>query len=86
MSSLLTEALSLCNLAAVGIFGIVLSAAFCEIAWTRRHNLLLVGCTILMLALQVVVSLRWGTGRPGGLLCPAHPAHAKSTRLRPFRL
>ena len=29
MSSLLTEALSLYNLAAVGIFGIVLSAAFC---------------------------------------------------------
>lgn len=62
MSSLLTEALSLCNLAAVGIFGIVLSAAFCEIEWTRRHKLLLVGCTILMLALQGVVSLRWGTG------------------------
>ena len=62
MSSLLTEALSLCNLAAVGIFGIVLSAAFCEIEWTRCHKLLLVGCTILMLALQGVVSLRWGTG------------------------
>lgn len=62
MSSLLTEALSLCNLAAVGIFGIVLSAAFCEIEWTRRHKLLLMGCTILMLALQGVVSLRWGTG------------------------
>lgn len=62
MSSLLTEALSLCNLAAVGIFGIVLSAAFCDIEWTRCHKLLLVGCTILMLALQGVVSLRWGTG------------------------
>ena len=62
MSSLLTEALSLCNLAAVGIFGIVLSAAFCEIEWTRCHKLLLVGSTILMLALQGVVSLRWGTG------------------------
>lgn len=65
MSSLLTEALSLCNLAAVGIFGIVLSAAFCEIEWTRRHKLLLMGCTILMLALQGVVSLRWGTGLAG---------------------
>lgn len=65
MSSLLTEALSLCNLAAVGIFGIVLSAAFCEIEWTRCHKLLLVGCTILMLALQGVVSLRWGTGLAG---------------------
>ena len=62
MSSLLTEALSLCNLAAVGIFGIVLSAAFCEIEWTRRRRLLLVGSTILLLALQGVVSLRWGTG------------------------
>ena len=86
MSSLLTEALSLYNLAAVGIFGIVLSAAFCEIEWTRRHKLLLVGRTILMLALQGVVSLRWATGRRGGLLCSAHPAHAKSTRLRSFRL
>lgn len=90
MSSLLTEALSLYNLAAVGIFGIVLSAAFCEIEWTRRHKLLLVGCTILMLALQGVVSLRWGTGRPGGLFSPARPAHAtahaKSARLRSFRL
>lgn len=30
------------------------------------------------------------TGRPGGLLCPAHPAHStahsKRTRLRSFRL
>ena len=44
-----------------GIFGIVLSAAFCELEWTRQRKLLLAGCTVLMLALQGVVSLRWST-------------------------
>ena len=61
MSTLFADALSLCNLASVGIFGIVLSAAFCELEWTRQRKLLLAGCTVLMLALQGVVSLRWST-------------------------
>ena len=59
MSTPFADALSLCNLASVGIFGIVLSAAFCELEWTRQRKLLLAGCTVLMLALQGVVSLRW---------------------------
>lgn len=29
--------LYLCNTAAVGLFGIVLSAAFCNIRWDRRN-------------------------------------------------
>ena len=61
MSTPFAGALSLCNLASVGIFGIVLSAAFCELEWTRQRKLLLAGCTVLMLALQGVVSLRWST-------------------------
>ena len=54
MSSLLTEALSLCNLAAVGIFGILLSAAFCPIRWTGKKRWALAGCTAGLLALQCV--------------------------------
>ena len=61
MSTPFAGALSLCNLASVGIFGIVLSAAFCELEWTRQRKLLLAGCTVLMLALQGIVSLRWST-------------------------
>ena len=61
MSTPFTGALSLCNLASVGIFGIVLSAAFCELEWTRQRKLLLAGCTVLMLALQGIVSLWWST-------------------------
>lgn len=61
MSIPFAGALSLCNLASVGIFGIVLSAAFCELEWTRQRKLLLAGCTVLMLALQGIVSLRWST-------------------------
>lgn len=61
MSTPFADALSLCNLASVGIFGIVLSAAFCELEWIRQRKLLLAGCTVLMLALQGVVSLRWST-------------------------
>ena len=61
MSTPFADALSLCNLASVGIFGIVLSAAFCELEWTRQRKFLLVVSTVLMLALQGVVSLRWST-------------------------
>ena len=61
MSTPFAGALSLCNLASVGIFGIVLSAAFCELEWTRQRKLLLAGCTVLMLALQGIVSLWWST-------------------------
>lgn len=56
------DALSLCNLASVGIFGIVLSAAFCDLEWTHRRKIVFVVGTVLMLALQGVVSLHWSTG------------------------
>ena len=48
MSTPFADALSLCNLTSVGIFGIVLSAAFCELEWTRQRKLLLAGCTCLL--------------------------------------
>ena len=54
--------LSLLNLASVGVFGIVLSAAFCDLEWTRQRKGILAVSTVLMLALQAVVSLHWGTG------------------------
>ena len=38
--------------AAVGIFGILLSAAFCPIRWTGKKRWALVGCTAGLLALQ----------------------------------
>ena len=57
----MTELLSLLNLASVGIFGIVLSAAFCDIRWTRRRKVLLTVSTVLMLAFQGLVSLHWST-------------------------
>ena len=58
----MTEMLSLVNLASVGIFGIVLSAAFCDLEWTQHRKVLLAVSTVLMLALQGAVSLRWSTG------------------------
>ena len=54
MSALLTPAVLLAALdgAAVGIFGIVLSAAFCPIRWTNAKRWALAGCAVLLLTLQ----------------------------------
>ena len=41
--------------AAVGIFGILLSAAFCPIRWTDKKRWALAGCTAGLLALQGVL-------------------------------
>ena len=40
--------------AAVGIFGIVLSAAFCPIQWTNVKRWVLAGCSVLLLAVQAL--------------------------------
>ncbi len=45
----------LTNLTSVGIFGIVLSAAFCDILWTRKKLLILAGGMAAMLMLQGIV-------------------------------
>lgn len=44
--------LELLDGAAVGIFGILLSAAFCPIRWTDKKRWALAGCTAGLLALQ----------------------------------
>lgn len=56
MSELLTPDLLLSAVdgAAVGIFGILLSAAFCPIRWTRIRRWALAVCTVLLLGLQAV--------------------------------
>ena len=46
--------LELLDGAAVGIFGILLSAAFCPIRWTGKKRWVLAGCTAGLLALQGV--------------------------------
>lgn len=42
----------LVNLASVGIFGMILSACFCDIRWTRKNALLLTGSMMVILMLQ----------------------------------
>ena len=44
--------LELLDGAAVGVFGILLSAAFCPIRWTDKKRWALAGCTAGLLALQ----------------------------------
>lgn len=39
----------------VGIFGMVLSAAFCDVAWTRRKRCIFLGGMVLLLLLQGIV-------------------------------
>lgn len=41
----------------VGIFGILLSAAFCDILWTRKRRLLMAGSIAVILILQGTISL-----------------------------
>lgn len=52
--------ITLLNGAAVGIFGIVLSAAFCDIEWNRRNRTILVLSSVLMLLGQGL--LAFGAG------------------------
>lgn len=43
------------NKGAVGIFGILLSAVFCEIRWTRRKKLFLFGSMVILLFIQGMI-------------------------------
>ena len=47
--------LYICNTVAVGLFGIVLSAAFCNITWSRRKVLEMALFTLGIFLLQAVV-------------------------------
>lgn len=44
------------NLASVGVFGLVLSAGFCDIRWTRRKKLFLAASMSLIMLLQGIVT------------------------------
>ena len=48
------------NGAAVGIFGMVLSGAFCDIHWTKEKREFLVGSIFVLLAIQGVMYLLAG--------------------------
>lgn len=49
--------LSVINLASVGIFGMILSARFCDILWTLQKKLFMAGSIILIMLLQGIVLL-----------------------------
>ena len=46
-----------CNTEAVGLFGIVLSAAFCNIRWTRRNVCCMIASTLAIFLIQGIVYL-----------------------------
>lgn len=50
------------NLASVGVFGMVLSAAFCDILWTRRKIFILSGSIAGILLLQGLIYFRIDSG------------------------
>lgn len=49
--------LSVINLASVGVFGLILSAGFCDIPWTRQSKLYMAGCMSLIMLFQGFVCL-----------------------------
>jgi len=56
MSGLLwADAISLLNGTAVGVFGMLLTAAFCEIVWTKQRKYTFAFCMVLLLLFQGVV-------------------------------
>ncbi len=46
------------NLTAVGIFGMILSAVFCDIRWTWKKNVVLIGALALILVFQGIIYFR----------------------------
>lgn len=63
--------LYICNTVAVGLFGIVLSAAFCNIRWDRKNVLWMAAATAAIYLLQAVVYFGIDTTR-GQYLYPVH--------------
>lgn len=47
--------ISIINLTSVGVFGMVLSAGFCDIRWTRQKKLLIAGCISIIMLFQGVI-------------------------------
>ena len=63
--------LYICNTVAVGLFGIILSAAFCNIRWDRKNVLWMAAATVAIYILQAVVYFGIDTTR-GQYLYPIH--------------
>ena len=63
--------LYICNTVAVGLFGIVLSAAFCNIRWDRKNVLWMAAATAAIYLLQAVVYFGIDTTQ-GQYLYPIH--------------
>ena len=51
----ISSLISIVNGASVGIFGIALSAGFCDILWTRKKRLLMAICGAILLLIQGIV-------------------------------
>lgn len=51
----MTPWLNILNAAAVGLFGSLLSAAFCDVTWNRRNRLFFVGCLLFLGVLQAAL-------------------------------
>lgn len=49
--------ISIINLTSVGIFGLVLSAGFCDIRWTRQKRLFMAVCISIIMLLQGIITL-----------------------------
>ncbi|MEI3140765.1 MAG: hypothetical protein V8S34_03885 [Lawsonibacter sp.] len=63
--------LYICNTAAVGLFGIILSAAFCNIRWDRKNVLWMAAATVAIYILQAVVY--FGIDTTQGQYLSSHP-------------
>lgn len=53
------DGIALANNIAVGLYGMILSAAFCDMTWTARRRWVFTGCMAAILALQGVVTWRF---------------------------
>lgn len=53
------DGIALANNIAVGLYGMILSAAFCDMTWTARRRWVFTGCMAVILALQGVVTWRF---------------------------
>lgn len=55
------NAFAIANLASVGIFGIILSARFCDIVWTRKKISIIAGSAAVIMLLQGIVFMAYGS-------------------------
>ena len=51
----MTDVIYLLNSASVGIFGMILSASFCDIVWTKRKRISLVVSMFMILLIQAII-------------------------------